>query len=234
MSEAPPAQVLPAPGEMPELLPDSQEAGGENASEPSLEEGGGTPVETLPEPQRVVDPTRPMVALTFDDGPHAVYTDQILDILEEHGAVATFFEVAREPTQGAGGRPPGGGHGLRDRQPLLPPRKPGQDGSGRPAGGSGRGGRAVSGGAGHHARAAAAALWLHEQDAEDHLRPEHRHLVHRHGGLALQGRGQGGGRRGERRESGRTGDPAPQHLRAARWRPRRSWCPGCWSRATSW
>ena len=61
----------------------------------SLEEGGGTPVETLPEPQRVVDPTRPMVALTFDDGPHAVYTDQILDILEEHGAVATFFEVAR-------------------------------------------------------------------------------------------------------------------------------------------
>lgn len=55
VSEAPPAQVLPAPGEMPELLPDSQEAGGENASEPSPEEGGGTPVETLPEPQRVVD-----------------------------------------------------------------------------------------------------------------------------------------------------------------------------------
>ena len=95
VSEAPPAQVLPAPGEMPELLPDSQEAGGENASEPSLEEGGGTPVETLPEPQRVVDPTRPMVALTYDDGPHAVYTDQILDILEENGAVATFFEVAQ-------------------------------------------------------------------------------------------------------------------------------------------
>ncbi|MFR3922793.1 MAG: hypothetical protein ACLTYN_13375 [Dysosmobacter welbionis] len=34
VSEAPPAQVLPAPGEMPELLPDSQEAGGENASSP--------------------------------------------------------------------------------------------------------------------------------------------------------------------------------------------------------
>ena len=46
-------------------------------------------------PERVVDPTRPMVALTYDDGPHAVYTDQILDVLEEHGAVATFFEVAR-------------------------------------------------------------------------------------------------------------------------------------------
>ncbi|MFR1616725.1 MAG: polysaccharide deacetylase family protein [Dysosmobacter welbionis] len=118
VSEAPPAQVLPAPGEMPELLPDSQEAGGENASEPSPEEGGGTPVETLPEPQRVVEPTRPMVALTFDDGPHAVYTDQILDYSGGAGAVATFFEVARI-SQGAGGSPPGGGHGLRDRQPLY-------------------------------------------------------------------------------------------------------------------
>ena len=33
--------------------------------------------------------------LTFDDGPHAVYTDMILDILEENGAVATFFEVGK-------------------------------------------------------------------------------------------------------------------------------------------
>ena len=47
-----------------------------------------------PAPARVINPYKPMVALTFDDGPHAVYTDQILDILEEHHAVATFFEVA--------------------------------------------------------------------------------------------------------------------------------------------
>ena len=83
------AQILPEvpePGRMPELFPLDQEAGS-----PAPE----TPVEPLPETQRVVDPTRPMVALTFDDGPHAVYTDQILDILEKNGAVATFFEVAR-------------------------------------------------------------------------------------------------------------------------------------------
>lgn len=91
------AQILPEvpePGRMPELFPLDQEA--EEGAAP--EEGSPapeTPVEPLPETQRVVDPTRPMVALTFDDGPHAVYTDQILDILEEHGAVATFFEVAR-------------------------------------------------------------------------------------------------------------------------------------------
>ena len=119
----------------------------------------------------------------LDDGPHAVYTDQILDILEEHGAVATFFEVARNLPEAPEAVRRAATWAARSA-PLLPPRKPGQDGSGRPAGGSGRGGRAVSGGAGHHARAAAAALWLHEQDAEDHLRPEHRHLVHRHGGLA--------------------------------------------------
>ena len=32
-----------------------------------------------------------MVALTFDDGPSAIYTNHILDILEQHGGRATFF-----------------------------------------------------------------------------------------------------------------------------------------------
>lgn len=45
---------------------------------------------------RTVDPSRPMVALTFDDGPHPVYTDEILDVLEEHHAAATFFEVGQK------------------------------------------------------------------------------------------------------------------------------------------
>lgn len=44
---------------------------------------------------RVIDPARPMVALTFDDGPDGTCSDQLLDILEEHHALATFFEVGR-------------------------------------------------------------------------------------------------------------------------------------------
>jgi peptidoglycan-N-acetylglucosamine deacetylase len=32
-----------------------------------------------------------LVALTFDDGPHPVFTPQILDILSKHNAKATFF-----------------------------------------------------------------------------------------------------------------------------------------------
>lgn len=39
-----------------------------------------------------VDPSRPMIALTFDDGPSGV-TTRILDSLEAHGARATFYMV---------------------------------------------------------------------------------------------------------------------------------------------
>ena len=33
------------------------------------------------------------IALTFDDGPHYKYTDEILDILEKYGVKATFFVI---------------------------------------------------------------------------------------------------------------------------------------------
>jgi peptidoglycan/xylan/chitin deacetylase (PgdA/CDA1 family) len=42
--------------------------------------------------RRSIDPTKPMVAVTFDDGPF-LPTTQILDVLEQHGAVATFYIV---------------------------------------------------------------------------------------------------------------------------------------------
>ena len=53
------------------------------------------PAPTEPEEPyvRVIDPSKPMVALTFDDGPHEIYSNQILDVLEANHAVATFFEV---------------------------------------------------------------------------------------------------------------------------------------------
>jgi peptidoglycan/xylan/chitin deacetylase (PgdA/CDA1 family) len=38
---------------------------------------------------------KPFVAITFDDGPHPVYTRRILALLGEHGARATFFVVAQ-------------------------------------------------------------------------------------------------------------------------------------------
>ena len=44
-------------------------------------------------PLRAVDPDKPMVALTFDDGPSGEYSPLILDCLEKNNAVATFFEI---------------------------------------------------------------------------------------------------------------------------------------------
>src|SRR6267154_6785761 len=36
---------------------------------------------------------RPVVALSFDDGPHPTFTPQVLEILHRHDAKATFFLI---------------------------------------------------------------------------------------------------------------------------------------------
>ena len=38
---------------------------------------------------------KPRVALTFDDGPHSVYTERLLDGLKERGVKATFFLIGK-------------------------------------------------------------------------------------------------------------------------------------------
>jgi len=43
--------------------------------------------------------TAPMVALTFDDGPHSIVTNRILDVLEKHDARATFFVLGNRVSQ---------------------------------------------------------------------------------------------------------------------------------------
>jgi peptidoglycan/xylan/chitin deacetylase (PgdA/CDA1 family) len=42
-----------------------------------------------------VDTKRKLIALTFDDGPHPVYTRHILRVLDNHHAKATFFVVGQ-------------------------------------------------------------------------------------------------------------------------------------------
>lgn len=53
-------------------------------------------------PERYVDPDRPMVALTFDDGPHKTNTLELIDIFDEVDQAATFYIV--------GSRIPGSEH----------------------------------------------------------------------------------------------------------------------------
>ncbi|MDB5415664.1 MAG: polysaccharide deacetylase [Rubritepida sp.] len=49
-----------------------------------------------PNMTRLPDTGRPTVALTFDDGPDPEVTPRILDILDAHGAKASFFLIGRK------------------------------------------------------------------------------------------------------------------------------------------
>lgn len=49
-------------------------------------------VETVKE---LSDEEHPKVALTFDDGPHRIYTEKLLDGLKERGVHATFFLIGK-------------------------------------------------------------------------------------------------------------------------------------------
>ena len=56
-----------------------------------------TPAQRLAAPQYYVDDAGPMgIALTLDDGPHPVYTPQVLDILQQYGIQATFNMIGRQ------------------------------------------------------------------------------------------------------------------------------------------
>ena len=58
------------------------------------------PYEYEPEPEpEVYEPRRPMVALTFDDGP-ASHTERILDVLEKYDGRATFFVLGHRLESG--------------------------------------------------------------------------------------------------------------------------------------
>lgn len=45
------------------------------------------------------DATNRQIALTFDDGPHPVYTPQVLALLKQHGVKATFFCIGKHAAQ---------------------------------------------------------------------------------------------------------------------------------------
>lgn len=47
------------------------------------------------DPNRKIDPSKPMVALTFDDGPNPNSTPKILNTLEKYKSVATFFDIGK-------------------------------------------------------------------------------------------------------------------------------------------
>lgn len=64
--------------------------------EPSPSLSATTPeTSESPSARATVDADAKVIYLTFDDGPWVPYTQQILDVLEEHDATATFFVVGQ-------------------------------------------------------------------------------------------------------------------------------------------
>ncbi|MBR5315632.1 MAG: polysaccharide deacetylase family protein [Firmicutes bacterium] len=59
---------------------------------PEVEDGGDETITDDTIAVQKIDPNKPMIALTFDDGPSA-HTDRLLDIFAEHGGKGTFFVV---------------------------------------------------------------------------------------------------------------------------------------------
>lgn len=53
---------------------------------------------------RELDPDKPMIALTFDDGPHYQRTPALLELLEEYDAKATFFILGDRANSGPANR----------------------------------------------------------------------------------------------------------------------------------
>jgi peptidoglycan-N-acetylglucosamine deacetylase len=49
----------------------------------------------VPRPEIKLEPRHPWIALTFDDGPHPVMTERLLDLLRDEGVPATFFVVGK-------------------------------------------------------------------------------------------------------------------------------------------
>ena len=51
--------------------------------------------DVIPIPEKVIDPNKKVIALTFDDGP-SYYTEQILKLLEKEEVTATFFLIGNK------------------------------------------------------------------------------------------------------------------------------------------
>jgi peptidoglycan/xylan/chitin deacetylase (PgdA/CDA1 family) len=91
--------------EIPPVTDEATTASSESTREPETTVSPETttpettlPETTLPETEPTIDPNRKLVAFTFDDGPNAKYTEEVLAVLEKYDAHATFFVVGVHST----------------------------------------------------------------------------------------------------------------------------------------
>jgi len=93
-----PSEYMPAPPPPQtsgEENPDNDAQGNNiNVTEGESQSNTAAPPSVVNVSSRRIDPSRPMVAITFDDGP-SQFTPPILDILQRHNALATFFIIGQ-------------------------------------------------------------------------------------------------------------------------------------------
>lgn len=65
----------------------------ENIIQSSETQGGETEMKPTVPIEYEIDPAKPVIALTFDDGPNTTTTNQVLDLLEKYQVRASFFLI---------------------------------------------------------------------------------------------------------------------------------------------
>ena len=86
-----PEKISASPKVEPAETPSEEPSASETSNPPETAD----PPETHPAKHKVI-------YLTFDDGPRVTYTKQILDLLDEYDAKATFFELGENATDHPG------------------------------------------------------------------------------------------------------------------------------------
>lgn len=91
----PPAEEQPADTNA--LPPAEEQPADTNALPPAeeqpVQEQPAQQAQNLPAGIRALDPSKPMIALTYDDGPYAPVGNRIMDVMNQYGGKCTFFMV---------------------------------------------------------------------------------------------------------------------------------------------
>ena len=85
------------------VVPETEFTSTESVTETIATESSTEPITEEPTiPAMVIDPDKPMIALTYDDGPAVGSSEKIVEVLKKYNAHATFFLVGDNITEETG------------------------------------------------------------------------------------------------------------------------------------
>lgn len=87
------APITDSPSSIPQDISNNAQSTDSTTQNTDNAQNAGSGTQNAAASGRVIDPSRPMIALTFDDGPQTNVGNQIMDCLAQYGGKATFFMV---------------------------------------------------------------------------------------------------------------------------------------------